>query len=555
MVAISEKYALREIGSYYEEPLAHKSAMWSDMYALTMSQAFFTQGKHNINTTFHGYIRKEPFGGSFLLTGGQNIIFEWLRDHWKFNDRNIESMRNKMTIDPETGTQHRVYTDEFIDFVKNSKLELTVDAMPEGEIAFRDEPIYRVHGPLWQCLMVEAAILNATNSQSLFATLAARLKEVTNGEPILEFGLRRAQTIGGLEPTRGAYLGGIDGTSNNLAEEYYGIPTKGTFAHAFVMMYEDELEAFREYAEAMPYNGVFLVDTYDTIEGVKRAVQACKDKGIKMAGIRLDSGDLAYLSKEARKIMDAAGFDKAVISASNDLDEDSISQIKDEGGKVNVWGVGTNLVTSKAQPALGAVYKLGAVYDADLTQAEIQAVQTLIKQGQNPQNPDFVRNVIKMSQDAVKVTVPGELDVIRYLYNDVSGTRFDGDTIVNNNDVDPLDVTGQGGGRDNIGVLNRDIVSIPKGNITGQMTFTKDVQAYRPLKRYFNQGAFVGELETIHQARERAIESLSMLDKSHQRRLNPHIYGVGIEQGLYQYRDSRMGSIKGKVRSPQPAAV
>lgn len=553
MVDINSKYALRDTDSYYEEPLAHKSAMWSDMYALTMSQAFFTQGKHDVNTTFHAYIRKEPFGGSFLLTGGQNIIFEWLSDHWEFDERDIENMRNKVTVDPDTGKEHRVYSDDFIDFVANSKCELTIDAMPEGEIAFRDEPIYRVHGPLWQCLMVEAAILNATNSQSLFSTLAARLKEVTNGEPILEFGLRRAQCIGGLEPTRGAYLGGIDGTSNNLAEKHYGIPTKGTFAHAFVMMYEDEMDAFKEYAEAMPYNGVFLVDTYDTVEGVKRAVQACKEKGIKLAGIRLDSGDLAYLSIEARAILDDAGFTNANIVASNDLEEESIQQIKDEGGKVNVWGVGTNLVTSRAQPALGAVYKLGAVYGSGLTQAEIDATRKLIKQGQSPNDPDFVRNVIKMSQDEVKVTIPGELDLIRYLCPAADGSlRFDGDTILQNNAPDP--VAAATGGRDAVGKLERDIVSVPKGNITGQMRFQTGVSAYRPLKRIFNEGVFVSELETIHQARDRAMESLAMLDPSHKRRLNPHIYGVGIEESLYQYRQGRMGSIKQKVRAPHPVA-
>ena len=207
-------------------------------------------------------------------------------------------------------------------------MELTVEAMKEGDLAFPDEPIYRVHGPVWQCLMVEAAILNALNSQSLFMTLASRIKDATKSErivsftkkeerdPVLEFGLRRAQCIGGLEPTRASYMAGVDGTSNLLAEEYYGIPSSGTFAHALVMLYEDELDAFIDYAKAMPYNGIYLVDTYNTLEGVRKAVEACQKTGAKLKGIRLDSGKLAYLSKEARKILDDAGYTGAKIAAS-----------------------------------------------------------------------------------------------------------------------------------------------------------------------------------------------------------------------------------------------
>lgn len=323
---------------HYKEPLAEHSAIWGDQYALTMSAGLFENQEHNTQATFHAYIRNNPFNGGYLLTGGQNIIKEWLDKHWKFDEIDIERMRSE-TLPDQDGNPTRLYSDEFIDMCANAELELTIDAMPEGELAFPDEPIYRVHGPLWQCLMVETPILNVTNSQSLFATLGSRLMTVAGGDPVLEFGLRRAQTIGGLEPSRGSYIGGISATSNNEAGKYYGIPTKGTFAHAWVMAQEDELESFKKYARAMPNNGVFLVDTYDTAEGVRKAVQACKEIGVGMNGIRLDSGALADLSKTARKILDEGGFPNAKIAASNDLDEKAITSLKAEGAKIDIWGL------------------------------------------------------------------------------------------------------------------------------------------------------------------------------------------------------------------------
>ena len=519
----------------YEEKLAQRGPLWGDLYALTMSQAFFTNKKHDLNTTFHAFIRKNPFGGSYLVTGGQNIIAEWLDKYWKFGPREQTWMRAQMVDDPATSEKKRLFTDEFIEYCANSKLELTIDAMPEGELAFPDEPIYRVHGPLWQCLMVETAILNATNSQSLFATLASRLVEVAEGAPILEFGLRRAQTIGGFESSRGAYLGGVAGTSNMEASMYYGIPAAGTFAHALVMTYEDELDAFKEWAGAMPYSGVFLVDTYDTLEGVKKAVQACKEKGVKLKGIRLDSGDLAWLSKEARKIMDDAGFPDAKVVASNDLDEDTIASIKQQGGKVDLWGVGTNLATSKAQPALGAVYKLGAVFNGQLTQAEIDSTRALIEQGNFIVDENFVRDVIKLSEDAVKTTIPGELDVLRYVFREADGRiRYDGDTILPVLCKDPL--TG--------GKLNRPIVSVRKANDSMRKIFREQTEAYRPLQRMLDKGTLVSKLETVHIGRARAQEGLGRLDISHKRLKNPHTYVVGIEEGLYNQRRQMIDALR-----------
>lgn len=547
---MSVKYP--DFDGHYEEPLAKHSPLWADQYAYTMAQAFFIQGKHDLNTTFHAYIRKNPFDGAFLVTGGQNIIFEWLKDNWKLDERDIEVLRTEKVLNPLTGQMERLFTDEFIDMVANEPLKLTIDAMPEGELAFPDEPIYRVHGPLWQCLLVEAAILNVTNSQSLFATLASRIVEVTkdeteNGEKlskVLELGLRRAQAIGGLEPTRGAYLGGINGTSNMLGKKYYSIPSSGTMAHAFVMLYENELQAFEEYAEALPSNGIFLVDTYNTIEGVKNAIAACKKVGAPMKGIRLDSGDLTHLSIEARKLLNEAGFTDALIAASNDLDERKIKDMKAEGCQIDVWGLGTHLVTSKAQPALGAVYKLGAVFDGDLSQSEIDTIRKEAKAGKPLANPDYVRDVIKMSGDAIKVTIPGELDVLRYVFQEAGELpRFDGDTIVPvaskeqlrpNTNPDEWSDT----------VLDRSIISVRKADDTFAKEFREGTQAYRPLKRVFNEGQMVIPLETVHKGRERAAERISMLDPSHRRLNRPHLYVSGIDADLFDKRHGMMRTLR-----------
>jgi nicotinate phosphoribosyltransferase len=530
---------------HYEEKLAQHSAAWRDRYAITMAQAFYTNGKHDLPVTFHAYIRNTPFKGGYLVTGGQNIIREWLGKHWKFDDRDLDIMRAATVPDMKTGAPVRLFTDDFIEMCRGAKMELTIDAMPEGELAFPDEPIYRVHGPLWQCLLVEAAILNTMNSQSLFATLASRLVDVAEGAPILEFGLRRAQCIGGLEASRGAFLGGVAATSNDLANKYYDIPAAGTFAHALVMTYEDELTAFKEYIGAMPHNGIFLVDTYDTLEGVKKAVQACKDNGFILKGIRLDSGDLTYLSKEARKILDDAGFTKAVIAASNDLDEETIAAIKREGGKVDVWGVGTNLVTAKAQPALGGVFKLGAVFKGDLSQAEIEATRQLVKQGQQPHtDPDFVRNVIKLSEQAEKTTIPGELDLLRYVtYANGKPVRFNGDTIISNLTRDPVKV-GVNSSLAHPDVLAHDIVSVRKNDETLRKVFRANAHVYRPLVRMFDQGAAVGAEETVHDGRARAQSSLALLDSAHRRLKNPHLYVVGLEEGLYQERKQKIISLR-----------
>jgi len=519
----------------YEEKLAQHGPLWGDMYALTMSQAFYTHGKHDQITTFHAYIRKNPFDGAYLITGGQNIIAEWLSQNWKFGPREQAWMRAQVAEDPVTRQKKRIFSDDFIDFCANSKMELTVEAMPEGELAFPDEPIFRVRGPLWQCLMVETGILNAINSQSLFATLASHLVEIADGAPVLEFGLRRAQCIGGYESTRGAWLGGVTGTSNMEAGMNYGIPVTGTFAHALVMVYEDELDAFRDWAQAMPYSGIFLVDTYDTLEGVKKAIQACQEKSIKLKGIRLDSGDLAWLSKEARKLLDAAGFTDAKIIASNDLDCEKIAALKAKGAKIDVWAVGTALATSAEQPALGAVYKLGMAYESGLTQEHVDEMIRLIKDGNGAPDAEKMRKVIKLSEDSVKTSIPGELDVLRYVFRAADGTRrYDGDTIISNHAAEIVQN----------GKLAAPVTSIRKSDDSLRKTFSAQTEVYRPLQPLLDKGVLVRPLETVHEGRARAQEGLAMLDDSHKNYHHSHPYIVGIEENLYNERKQMINQLR-----------
>jgi nicotinate phosphoribosyltransferase len=262
-----------------------------------------------------------------------------------------------------------LFESAFLEYLRALRFTCDVDAIPEGTVAFPHEPLLRITGPILQCQLLETALLNLINFQSLIATKAARVCLATQGEPVLEFGLRRAQGLdGGLAASRAAYIGGCAATSNVLAGKTFDIPVRGTHAHSWVMAFDDEREAFSAYAKAMPNNCVFLVDTYDTLEGVRRAVETGKwlrERGHEMVGIRLDSGDLAWLSVEARKILDNGGFPKALIVASNDLDEHIIASLKAQGAQINVWGVGTKLITAFDQPALGGVYKLGAIRGDD----------------------------------------------------------------------------------------------------------------------------------------------------------------------------------------------
>ena len=362
----------------------------TDLYQLTMAQGYWKAGLHEREAVFHLTFRRAPFGGSHAVTAGLAVAAD-LIEGWCFSEEDAAYLGTLV------GNDGRPLFDRgFLDWLGALRFTGDVHAMPEGTVALGHEPLLRVRAPLVQAQILETALLTIINFQTLIATKAARICRSAGGDPVLEFGLRRAQGIdGGLSASRAAYIGGCAATSNVLAGRLWGIPVRGTHAHSWVMVFEDEPAAFAAYADAMPNNCVFLVDTYDTVEGVANAIvaaQALRARGQELAGVRLDSGALGLLAKEARRMLDAAGFPDAAIVASNDLDEYRMRALKSEGAPIGVWGVGTRLVTAHDQPALGGVYKLAAIRD------EHGAWQPRIKR----------------SEQAIKVSDPGVLQVRRF---------------------------------------------------------------------------------------------------------------------------------------------
>jgi nicotinate phosphoribosyltransferase len=336
-------------------------ALLTDLYQLTMVQGYWQQGLATDGTeaAFHLFFRKAPFRGHYAVAGGLEPALEYLTA-LAFDGDDLTYLAGLPDAKGEPLFQPR-----FLDWLSGLRFQGDVDAVREGEIVFPHEPLLRVVGNLAQCQLVETALLNLVNFQTLIATKAARIAAAADGQQVIEFGLRRAQGVdGALSASRAAYLGGCSATSNVLAGRTYGIPVRGTHAHAWVMVFGDEREAFQAYADAMPGNVTLLVDTYDTLDGVRNAIavgRSLRARGHELLGIRLDSGDLHALSVAARRLLDDAGFTDTAIVASNDLDEAGIQALRRGGAAVSVWGVGTRLVTANDQPALGGVYKLAAI--------------------------------------------------------------------------------------------------------------------------------------------------------------------------------------------------
>ena len=462
-------------------------ALLTDLYQLTMAYGYWKQGRHDLRSAFHLYFRKSPFKGGFTLACGLAEAMDVLAG-LRFEADDLAYLGTL------TGNDGRpLFERAFLDYLDTMKMTLDIDAIPEGTVVFPNEPLLRVTGPILQCQLVETMLLNVINFQTLIATKAARVCLAAKGDEVLEFGLRRAQGIdGSLAASRAAYIGGCAATSNVLAGKLFGIPVRGTHAHSWVMSFDSELEAFETYAKAMPNNCVFLVDTYDTIEGVRRAAivgQQLRAAGHKMVGVRLDSGDLAYLSIEARKILDAAGLQDAVIVASNDLDETIIESLKLQGATIALWGVGTNLVTGGGQSALGGVYKLTAQQNDDGT---------------------WVRR-IKASDIAAKSSIPGLLQVRRFI--------ADG-TLVADAIYDEL-----------IGIDATPIIVDPADAIR-QKKVPAAVQSEDLLVPVMREGNLLGAAPRLEETRARAKRELSRLHPGLKRFTNPHLYPVGLEERL-----------------------
>ncbi|HTV47032.1 MAG TPA: nicotinate phosphoribosyltransferase [Phycisphaerae bacterium] len=463
----------------------------TDLYQLTMAYGYWKHGCHKDRAAFHAYFRKNPFGGGFTLSCGLAEVLEVLSD-FRFDQSDLAYLATLTGNDGQP-----LFDQEFLAFLKTLRISLDLEAIPEGTVIFPNEPLIRVTGPILQCQLVETILLNIVNFQTLIATKAARICLAAKGDAVFEFGLRRAQGIdGALAASRAAYIGGCVATSNVLAGKLFGIPVRGTHAHSWVMSFDDELQAFEAYAAAMPNNCVFLVDTYDTLEGVRRAAAVgirLRESGHKMVGIRLDSGDLAYLSIEARKILDTAGLNDAIIIASNDLDETIIESLKLQGATIALWGVGTNLVTGAGQSALGGVYKLTAEQGKDST---------------------WIRKV-KASDVTSKSSIPGLLQVRRFTQagNIVADAIFDEilgigpvPTI-----VDPADP------------LRRK--TIPVG-----------VDAEDLLVPVMRDGKLLDETSSLQTIQARAKTQINALYPGITRFTNPHNYPVGLEEGLAAVR-------------------
>ena len=378
-------------------------ALLTDLYQLTMSYGYWKNGMANHEAVFHLFFRKPPFKGGYAIAGGLEQAVELIQRS-RFSQEDLDYLASLTGNDGNP-----LFEDDFLRYLQESPNSIDVDAIPEGSVVFPHEPLLRLRGPIIPCQLLETPLLTLVNFQTLIATKSSRVCRAAQDDLVLEFGLRRAQGFdGGLSASRAAYIGGCHASSNVLAGRLYDIPVKGTHAHAWVMMFPSEIASFEAYANAMPNNCIFLVDTYDTIQGVKNAVimgKKLEERGHKMVGVRLDSGDMAQLSIEARAILDQGGFPDAKIVASDSLDERKIADLKSRGAKIQVWGVGTNLVTAKDQPALGGVYKLAAV---------------------RPPNGSWSYKV-KLSNTPIKVSNPGCLQVYRYTHPDGS---FMGDLLL-----------------------------------------------------------------------------------------------------------------------------
>ena len=478
----------------------HSLSLLTDLYQLTMAYGYWKLGMADRRSVYHLSFRKHPFNGGFSIACGLYAAIEFLQ-RLRFDQSDLDYLA---TLEGNDGKP--LFERAFLDYLGKFEFACDVDAMPEGTLVFPYEPLVRVTGPLLQAQLLETPLLNLINFPTLIATKAARICLAAKGEPVLEFGLRRAQGIdGGVTASRAAFVGGCVATSNVLAGKLFGIPVKGTHAHSWVMAFDDELESFKAYAEVMPNNCVFLVDTYDTLSGVCHAAEVgqwLRRQGHEMVGIRLDSGDLAYLSIEARKILDEAGFAKASILASNELDESLIESLHQQGAKVAAWGVGTKLATAYDSPALGGVYKLGAIQSAD----------------------GKWQYKLKLSEQTTKTSIPGMLQVRRFrgadgmfsadaMYDLESGMSLPA-TI-----IDPTDPA-----------RRKDIAA--------------DSQWDDVLVPVFRAGSLVYPVPELKDVQKRTIEQLNSLHPSIKRFVNPHRYPAGLEATLYELRSEMIAKTR-----------
>lgn len=465
-------------------------AMLTDLYELTMAYGFWKNGMADADAVFHLSFRKEPFQGGYAVACGLQSAIE-LIEHFRFSEKDTDYLASLVGNDGKP-----LFDGAFLQYLRDLRIRCDVDAIVEGTVVFGQEPLLRITGPIIDCQLLETALLNLINFETLIATKSARICRAAGDDRVIEFGLRRAHGVNGaLAASRAAYVGGCWGTSNVLAGQRFGIPVGGTQAHSWIMAFDDEPTAFEAYARAMPNNVVLLVDTYDSLQGVRNAVatgRRLREAGFDLAGIRLDSGDLAWLSVEARRILDEAGFEKTQITASNELDEWVITSLRQQNAAIDVWGVGTRLVTAYDQPALGGVYKLSAI---------------------RSNGGDWAYR-IKLSEQAAKTTNPGVLQVRRFIVNG----EYVGDMI--------CDISSPEESR----------TMVDPADITRRKTFAPQADWKELLVPIFRGGERVYDPPPLSSTREFAREELGRLYPGITRLVNPHEYPVGLEEHLHEIK-------------------
>lgn len=471
-------------------------SLLTDLYQLTMLQGYFEEKQANETVIFDMFFRNNPHSGGYSVCAGLQQVIEYI-EGLHFADEDISYLKTL-----------NLFSDKFLSYLKDFKFTGDIYAIPEGSVIFPKEPIMKIVAPIMEAQLIETALLNIINHQSLIATKASRVVFAANGDTVLEFGLRRAQgPDAGIYGARAAMIAGCFATSNVLAGQMFDVPIKGTHAHSWVMSFSDELTAFRKYANLYPNACILLVDTYDTLKsGVPNAIKVfneMREKGIELKnyGIRLDSGDLSYLSKKARQLLDNAGFKDAIISASNDLDENLISSLKLQGAKISSWGVGTNLITSKDCPAFGGVYKLSAVYESDKKAFKAK---------------------IKLSENAEKNTNPGNKKIYRIYDKDTKKIIADlicleEETLNTSEELllfDPLDTW-------------------KKTLLPADTYYTKEL-----LVPVFKNGNCVYQSPSVMEIREYCKEEMDTLWEESRRLEYPHRTHVDLSQKLWDLKNN-----------------
>jgi nicotinate phosphoribosyltransferase len=468
----------------------HVSPLNTDYYELKMMAGLVGKSKLQDTATFDLYFRRIPFHGGFAIAAGLETAIEAI-ENLRFGTEELDYLAS-------LGDGQKVFTPSFLAWLKDYRFRGEIWGIPEGSLVFHDEPLMRVSGSLAECMLLETMLLCIVNFQTLIATKAARLWEVAGRSQLIEFGLRRAHGLeAGLLAARASFIGGADATSNTRAAQELGIPVAGTHAHGWVMSFPTELEAFRAFAETFPHQCVLLVDTYDVLHsGVPNAITVAKEmktRGQRLLGIRIDSGDLAYLSRMARQMLDEAGVPEVKIVASNDLDEVVIEEIIHHKGCVDVWGVGTQLVTGGGAGggALGGVYKL-------------------VEHNGKP--------TIKLSDNIEKSTSPGRKQVYRLSL----GEFFEADAVV-------LET-------EKLGIPHDTLIVDPR-NPLRRKRINNPSRCEPLLVQVMKDGKRVREPDTLKTSRERRIACLDRLDSSYKRLVNPHVYKVGVSQSLWDLKE------------------